>query len=236
MEYIVLVTNTISQRNWSSIFENIDQILNPISSLFSLVVIVIGLSWIKPLKEKQCAASFTFWSQLHVRLVRIEQYLLSYENELCFLYMYSPTATSSITSTLSPDPENYIPLFDVAEETLKFLKKANDQMPPYAGWTSDYNQLLNYLTDIIVFDIRNSNAHFKSCKSISFNDCQRPQKEMYNLISKMNAEIVSKQISIEQSITVVWYKRLCQYLRNLFQRIMGRPHKCIGNKSQTGRE
>lgn len=202
------IAGNISQAEASceSILEYIEQGLAFANSFFPLVVIIIGLSWLKPLKEKQRAASFTFWSQLRVRLIKIHSHLRA--NDMCLYYLYDPSVCRQWDGVLAPEPEIFRSLRDAVDETLDFLQGADDQMPPYSGWTSEYTRLLEYFTDIIAFDICESSAKFKYKEKAEYSDLSKLQNKLCELIESICAKIESKQLFIERKLTIVWYKRI----------------------------
>lgn len=212
MEYLAAAMS-ISQAETGSVgvLEYIEQGLSLSNSLFALVVIIIGLSWLKPLKEKQSAASFTFWSQLRVRLIKVHSHLMANDN--CLYYLYDPKVCRGWEGVLAPEPEDFRPLRKVIEETLDFLQKEDDQMPPYHGWTNEYTELLEYLTDIVAYDICDSKAKFKYTDTVEYCSLLQLRDMLCNLIESICEEIKSKQLSIENKLTIAWYKRICLFFR-----------------------
>lgn len=209
MEYLATLTN-INQTNADNVnnvnlLEQMDQVLKISNSLLALVVIIIGLNWIKPLKEKQSAASFTFWSQLRIRLIRIRGYIKS--NDQCLYYLYGPKARNNWDAILAPSPMEFRSLKDAVEEILTFLQSAEDQIPPYLGWTDNYTNLLDYLTDIVIFDICDSGGKFKFTNPVGYSHLLALQESICTLIDSMCKEIVNKQEDIEKKLTIPWYKR-----------------------------
>lgn len=207
MEYLIETANiNQTEVNNVSILENMDQVLTLANSLLALVVIIIGMSWIMPLKEKQNAASFTFWSQLLVRLIRIKSHLMS--DSKCLYYLYSPEARSSWSGVLAPNPSEFSSLKEMVAETLSFLQGADDQMPPYSGWTDDYKKLLDFFTDIIIYDICNSGTKFKYTTSVEYGSLINLVNSICDLIELICNNIVDKQKYIERKLTIPWYKRI----------------------------
>lgn len=213
MEYLIVVKNiSQAESGGAGILEYIEKGLSLSNSLLALVVIIIGLSWLKPLKEKQSAASFTFWSQLRIRLIKVRGHLMA--DEKCLYYLYDPKVSGEWESTLAPEPEDFRPLRDVIEETLNFLQGADDQMPPYSGWTNNYTELLEYFTDIVAFDICNSKAKFKYTTKADYCDLTQLRDKICNLIESICTKIESKQLSIENKLTVAFPKRIGFFLKN----------------------
>lgn len=212
MEYIAAIEN-ISQTEVSGvdILGHIDQGLSIANGLFTLVVIVIGLSWLKPLKEKQRAASFTFWSQVRIRLIRIHGHLVA--NDKCLYYLYDPVVSRQWDGILAPPPETFRSLKDMVEETLNFLQGADDQMPPYLGWTEEYTKLLEYLSDIVAFDICDSTTKFKYKETVEYQDLSQLRDGICKLIKDICDKIKTKQLSIEYKLTARWYKHIEDFLK-----------------------
>ncbi len=196
-----------------SILEQINQIFTIANSIFAMVVIIIGLNWLKPLKEKQSAASFTFWSQMYIRLMKIYGYIKS--NDKCLFYWYSPEARTEWQGILAPNQDEFEQLKAIIDETLSFLQDANDQMPAYYGWTDDYTKLLSYFTDMIVYDICDSEKNFKFHELTNYDDYLSLCQSICEIIKSMCSQIKNKQKIIEYKITVLWYKRFCNYFEKL---------------------
>lgn len=212
MEYLVAVKNICqTEASGADILESIEQGLSFAHSLFALVVIVIGLSWLKPLKEKESAASFTFWSQLRIRLIKIHSHLMA--NDMCLYYLYDPLVSRQWDGVLAPKSETFRSLRDAVDETLIFLQGAKDQMPAYPGWTKEYTELLEYLTDIVAYDICESTAKFKYKEMVEFSNLSVLRSNICNLIESICMKIEARQLSIENKLTVAWYKRIGSYLK-----------------------
>lgn len=213
MEYLVTILNIIqAEANRVSFFDYTENVLTLANEVIALVVIIIGLSWITPLKEKQHAASFSFWSQVRIRLIRISGYLKS-DDKLLF-YLYSSGARIEWNGKLGPNPDDCKPLKDAVEETLSFLQDADDQMPPYAGWTDDYTELLNSLTDIIVFDICDSESKYKYLTPVDYSELSELSKTKYLHLDAICEKIENKQKEIEKKLTVAWYKRILALIKH----------------------
>lgn len=158
-------------------------------------VAIIGLSYIRPLKEKTLSASFTFWSQLKVRLMRIKVRLEADNGIL--ENMYAKVNRHS-GEKLLPDISRVKELKCDIVDTINFIKKTPDQMPAYQGWGKDYFKLQLMLEECIVYDICDSEKHFKKIsdgKNVIDN-----QKEMCDLISKICKGIDERQEELEKQI------------------------------------
>ena len=127
-------------------------------SILSGVVMLIGLNYIKPLKEKTVTATFTFWSQIKVKLTRLKTQI---ENDNSLIEnIFSPELRPS-TENLSVTREELSEFKKSILAILDFMEKSSDQMPAYIGWSDDYTKLIDYLNDIVVYNVCDSNNNFK---------------------------------------------------------------------------
>lgn len=159
------------------------------------VIAIIGLRYIKPLKDKTLGATFTFWSQLKIRLIRIRVRLEADKGILKNLYAENDQDS---VEGLSPSTHRVDELKKDIEDTIDFIRKTPDQMPAYQGWSKDYFTLLFMLEECIVYDICDNQNHFKAVL-----DAQEKidySNKMCDIIDKMCIEIDKKQNEIEKQI------------------------------------
>ena len=118
-----------------------------------------GIGYLETLKEKKAAATFSFWSQLTVRLCELKTAL--YYDIRILNGLYSENIRKLWANT-SGAPSNIVNKFyQDAHETLLFIKSASDQMPAYKNWMEDYKELIAFLVDVIQYDIRDLGRGFK---------------------------------------------------------------------------
>lgn len=175
-----------------------DFVLNYIDTIIKIatgVIAIIGLRYIKPLKDKTLGATFNFWSQLKVRLIRIEVRLEADKGIL--KNIYAKTDRDSVES-LAPDINRVKELKNDIEDTIDFIRKTPDQMPAYQGWSKDYFSLLFMLEECIVYDICDNERHFK--KILNYEDKIDYRNEMCNLINKICKGIDERQNKLEKQI------------------------------------
>ena len=127
-------------------------------SIITGVSIISGLRYIKSLKEKTTAATFTFWSQLSMRMRELLIWLKADYSLLDNLFSPESRRQWEIISTESDELEKFVAK---VESTISFIENSPDQMPAYIGWTNDYNCFTEFLYDIIKYDIRDSDHNFK---------------------------------------------------------------------------
>lgn len=181
----------------ASIIENIEIVSNILLSVLTGVVAMLGFGCIKPLKEKTWSATFTFWSQLSVRLMLIRRWL---ELDVGVLdNLYSPLAKQG-WSTLTPSSERIHHFLDIVLSTLEFIKNADDQMPAYQGWSEDYSSLISHLEDMVVYDISNSTTYFKYDSPVTDQERRQFGLNLCSLIDRICTNIKNKQKEIEKKI------------------------------------
>lgn len=142
-----------------------DFILNYVDIMLKIltgVVAIIGLRYIKPLKDKTLGATFTFWSQLKIRLIRIKVRIEADKGILKNIYAKD---NRDIVEELSPDINRVKDLKKDIEDTIDFIRQTPDQMPAYQGWSKDYFKLLFMLEECVVYDICNNEKYFKRITS-----------------------------------------------------------------------
>lgn len=179
----------------------VDQ-LNDLSTIFLSIVtgvsIIRGIGYLKSYKDRKNAATFTFWSQLRMRLIKLFNWL---DNDHSLLdNLYPEDLRNSWESNLQAEAERVAEFKKGVQETIQYIESTSDQMPVYIGWTEDYNKLIEFLYDIIQYDICNPNKYFKFKENKSLRDREQYCVFMCELIKKMCAQIEQKQKDIERHI------------------------------------
>ena len=181
----------------ASALDIVEQCVSMGVSIFTGVIAIIGLGYIKPLKDKTRAATFTFWSQLSVRLTVIRKWI-EQDNGLLD-NMYSGNAKIE-WSVLAPSTERITQFKEIVQSTLDYIKETSDQMPAYKGWSKDYAEIINYLSDMVIYDIANNSEYFKFVTPVSENARTQYCSEICDTISKICTHIEAKQKKIEKKI------------------------------------
>ena len=200
MEYLIkivhiLFTNTVIDFPCGSFIKDYVDI---VTKILTGVIAILGLGYLKPLKEKTVTATFNFWSQLRTRLKRISQWLKS--NDGLLDNMYSDEAKDSWESHLTPAKDKIVAFKNLVEDTIKYAENANDQMPAYIGWSDDYNKLLETLSDMLIYDISNCNSGFKFTTTKTDKERKEFCEDICNTINRICDGIELKQKSIEVDI------------------------------------
>lgn len=163
----VLSADACTKHNIAEIIDSFLNFTNILVDIFLSVVtgvtMIIGLRYLKSLKEKKLAASFSFWSQLKLKIIRLNNYLFWNKEIVNNLY--------SIETRIQWE-EKEIPIKQLEEfkqlsiDILSYLDKTSDQMPAYNGWTEDMKNFIDFLAKIIQYDICNGNSMFMETRVV----------------------------------------------------------------------
>ncbi len=174
-------------RDWVEIIVNI----------ITGVILISGIRYLKPLKEKTISSTFNFWAQLNIHLNQISLYL---ENNVELLdNLYSVKVRQS-WDKLSEQTERLEDFKRVIISTVDFLKSTPDQMPAYEGWSSDYHKLIQYFNEMIIFDICDGNNHFKFDNDETITDREDFRNDICKLIGEICTGISEKQKKVEKNL------------------------------------
>ncbi len=215
MEWIRSIWNTLLAVG-TTILTNSDNIKN-VAEVFAAIIggvcAIRGIYWLKGLRDKKIAATFGFWSQLAIKLKMLKKRLENNHNLINNLYS---SEVKKYWHNISAPPEQE-PLDEfkgLVEEILSFIKDAPDQMPAYRGWTDDYSKLVDFLDDILYYDVSVSDAMFKFEDSCSAEDRDKYIDATCEIVSHLIEEIEKTQKSIEKELCVrkynfvSWWKKL----------------------------
>lgn len=157
-----------------------------------------GLSYLKTYREKRHAATFTFWAQLRIRLMQIENWLK--DNSSLVNYFYNEETRCEWEGESSDLSSRIVTFKNLIEDTIEFIQKSPDQMPAYIGWTDDYNSIISFLSDAIQFDICNGSDYFKFEGRYSIKERNAYVESVCEVLDRMCNNIMVKQRQIEREI------------------------------------
>lgn len=172
------------------------------ASIFLSVVtgvnIIRGFNYLKDLKKKTDTATFTFLAQLRIRLVELAQWI---ENEKGVLgNFYTPDTRDTWESYLPPEDTRVEEFKTKVEDTITYIKSTPDQMPAYKGWTTDYNNLINFLNDVVQYDICDPQKYFKFTAMEQESQMEEYCEEIRKSINNLCSGIEKKQKEIEAKL------------------------------------
>ena len=172
-----------------------NDIVSLLINIFSLLGIILGLSYIYALKNKRHNATFNYWSQIKVRLYRIYSSLQSRPDLINNLY--APCIREKYEQG-NPPADAVKSFLEVLNETEVFLQKTSDQMPAYRGWNEDINVVIQLINDAKLYDITLEDRMFVSSDFPKRNDyCSNVCDKIKTIIAGIDKE----QSRIEKHIT-----------------------------------
>ena len=143
----------------SAILEQVNNLAGIIAALIGGACALKGIGYLELLRQKKAVATFSFESQLYARLYELK--IIINSNERMFTNLYSEIAREEWGDKRGASEKELKKLYDCVSETLKFIKDASDQMPAYENWGDDYTEMIQFLVDMLHFDIRDNKTGFK---------------------------------------------------------------------------
>lgn len=185
----------------TSPIDTIKTVLDVLGSLIGIVASLAAFSFVHGLRAKQRAATFGFWSQLRMRLLRMKE---SLEKRPSLINnMYNTHARESFEEG-SPSLEEVKCFKELVAETGSFLNGAPEQMPAYVGWSDDFSVVADLISDIALYDIADSDTGFVDG---SFPSRDEYCKKTCDSLNHMIEEIDSRQKKMERELEP-WWRRL----------------------------
>lgn len=142
-----------------NILEGLNDLAGIIAAIIGGICALKGIGYLETLKKKKAAATFSFWSQLSVRLCELKAAL--YYDKRILNGLYSEDIRETWVDTTGASPTVVNKFYQNAHETLFFIKSTPDQMPAYKNWMEDYKGLISFLVDVIQYDVRDLGSGFK---------------------------------------------------------------------------
>lgn len=175
---------------YQNFFANLPDIIKYESTLVDIATKIIGcvcalkgIGYLNALRQKKAIATFSFSAQLYVRLYELNIFLSA--NEQLLTNLYSENAQSEWGDKRGAPENELTQFYECAEETLNFIKISSDQMPSYKDWEEDYMNLIQFLVDIIFFDIRDGKNRFKYTENCSIDDRTHYWQNKCDLLQKL---------------------------------------------------
>lgn len=157
-----------------------------------------GIGYLESLRKKKVSATFSFEAQLYAHLYELK-FMLD-QDETLLTGLYSNTARSEWGNKNAASEEKLNQFYTCAKNTFKFIKAAPDQMPVYKNWVTDYTKLIQFLVDILHYDIRNTMGNFKYQDKCPMEIRTNYWKSFCSLLNTLLVEIRNDQIKIAGEI------------------------------------
>lgn len=202
MTYFCSIWDTLLQlaKRVLSNSSNIKDLIEAIIAIIGGVFAISGIKALRSMREKKAAATFSYWSQLLIRLKQVRNRLSN--NPSLINSLYSSSCKMTWANTGAPCSTDELKSFKaLAEQTLEFLKTAQDQMPAYPGWTKDLGEISTFLDDLIMYDIASDSGRDKYTEGTE-NDRNIVCDNICDTIERLTTAIICRQSAQE--------KRLCK--------------------------
>lgn len=191
---MLIVQNKCTQiptSSFADILENIESVTNIIIAIVGVFIAVEGIKYLNTLKERRAATTFTFWIQLEIRIREI--LIALKDNHSIINGLYSDDARTTWSNQGTSGSDDMVNRFYTnIQETLEFLKGAEDQIPVNTKWLKDYRFFIKFLIDVSQYDIRCTDALFKFSDAETEIDrdkyCSTICKVMDNLLTDIETE------------------------------------------------
>lgn len=185
--------------------QNILDILSGTSDLAGFLAAIVGgvcavrgISYIESLRQKKANSTFSFETQLYVRLYDLK-HLLD-KNDKLLTYMFSDVAKTNWSDKRGATDTDLAEFFDCAKELCEFIKMAEDQMPVCDTWTQNYYELIRFLVDVIRYDVKNSTRGFKYTEICDMSLRSNLHRSICDVISNLISAIEQDQSDASQTM------------------------------------
>lgn len=199
MEYCNDIMNTFMciSNSFPKSIDMVKAVVDIIVAIIGGICAIKGINLLKTLREKKVAATFSFWSQLCVKLKMLVSRL---EDDPSLINnLYSTTSqTAWSTAGAPPDSQDLCDFDAICNEAFEFIKKAPDQIPAYLGWTDDYTELISFLDDVSHYDIKNCSSRFKFTGNYTMNERDEYVLSICIVINRMIDNIKKAQKDAEK--------------------------------------
>ena len=168
-----------------------------LANIVLLIGAIIGIAAISTVREKKLMTCFNFFSMLRIRLKHILLIYKEYDFEIkeAFFPQKDRGYRDSITST---DASFIIFKFSQsAEDCIKFLMTANDQLSPSDNWKNQISTLLEFLTDLSFL------TESKHCKwTYTKDNKEESEKYFSNHINNLQEilDVIEQQLLIYEKV------------------------------------
>lgn len=126
---------------------NIESFSNIIVNLIVICGGVIGILYCRQLRDKQMNATFSYLTQLQVRVNKLYNLYSNYGEEIMERYVPKNIRRQDVNAKSSFIDDIIQEFAENAAETLKFLRETGEQMPASREWPFYFSLLLDFLSD-----------------------------------------------------------------------------------------
>ena len=190
-----------------------DHIVAIVTNLILAVVGVIGISYIKKMKEKRYASTFSFCARLKIRL-HIMKTIMDEHKDFILDQLIPVGNRKKIDISLESIKQNAKnQMCETAKDTIEFLKNSEDQMPASEGWTDKCSTLFEFLED---YSRLSDNFEHLEWEGNYSNKKEEYYTKHYSNITSMLKDIEEQQKDIECRMFNTW---ICAFFKRISRKI-----------------
>lgn len=196
--FSIATSSQLSTISTSNVITNIDSIVNIVVNILVIYGGILGLQYIKKMREKQVDSTFSYLTKLNIRLKYFYEILSIYGEDIMDRFVPAGCRREIAADRVCVVDETIKRLSSNATETLGFLKNEDNQMPAEVGWTTCFNKFIEFLIDC---EQINENNYFKWMVTA---DLEQKKKKYYDTnltnIDKLLQMVCTQQCKVEEDI------------------------------------
>lgn len=131
----------------SNVLNNINTLSNIIVNIIVILGGILGLNYIKKMREKQIDSTFSYLTRLNVRLKYFQELLINFRDEIMDRFLPEDCRREVSADRVSLVANMIDQLSKNAKETLEFLRNEDNQIPAQEGWIDNFNSFIEFLLD-----------------------------------------------------------------------------------------
>ena len=196
---MVILTNELGEKAMTYDFVDfmLDS-LNTVTGIFLSIIMgvsmIFGMRYLKSLREKKLDASFSFWSQIKLKIIRLHNYLL-WDKEIINNF-YSPESRIRWEEK-EVAIQQLQEVKKIAVDILKYLDETPDQMPAYIGWSEDMLKFEDFLSKLVQYDICKNDSMFLTNSIVEKEERDAYYADICNTMQSLIDGIQSGQAYLE---------------------------------------
>lgn len=181
----------------SSVLDSLSTITGILLSIITGVSMILGMRYLKSLKEKKLSASFSFWSQMKLKIIRLRNYMLWNKEIINNFYNTKSRLGWEEKEVAMEQLQEFKKL---AIEILEYLDKTPDQMPAYKGWSKDMIDFVDFLSKLVQYDICKSDEMFFSDNIVKKEERDAYYADVCKIMESLIEGIQAGQAELENEL------------------------------------
>lgn len=133
------------QIDWEEVFIYTSTFSDIVVNVVVIIGGILGLSYIKRMRDKQSDATFSYLMRLNIRLKYFKIFFEKYRDDIMGRFYPENYRREPSVDRMNLVEETIQNLSQQAEETLDFLRNEDNQLPAKSGWVDNINQFVELL-------------------------------------------------------------------------------------------